>query len=385
MNRSLHYDENACRLHAVSEWLMRSHKATGYKGFSIGFDLRRGWLASYSETTGYIIPTFYRYATLYDRHEYAAVATAAARWLVSIQSADGSFPDFGGRHANPYLRPPVIFNTAQDIFGLLAAYRMTGDIAFVDAALRAGRWISRRQSSNGVWHNPGWGGVESPSYYSRVTWPLQLVATETSDDEISVAAHRGLDAIINRIRPNNSVGLWEFARGQPAFTHTIAYTIEGLLEHGLLIEDASITQRAKSIAVTTLELLEQSGVFAGAYDDKWQGHFGYICTPGNCQLALIYLRLYFLEREERYLHGAERALKPVLKAQFISSFVPKAIRGGLPGSWPPVFGKYMRWLYPNWAAKYLADSLMFRAHAKDVDTANNQSSALPDLLRLFPG
>jgi hypothetical protein len=385
MDLSNAHNDDLHRLLAVCKWLARSYRATGQRGFSIGFELRRGWLASFSETTGYIIPTCYRFAKLYHQPKYSEMASQAAHWLVSIQSPEGWFPEYTGRRNKPRLRPPVVFNTGQDLFGLLSAYRITGDSTFLESAYRAGLWIAKQQSADGLWHNPGFVAGESASYYTHVSWPMQILANEVGDIRLATCAQRGLDAIIARFRSNNTIAFWGFSPQQPAFLHTIAYTIEGLLEQGLLLgPNTKPVQIARSIALMLLGLLEKYNCLAGTYDDNWHGDFSYVCTPGNCQIALIFMRLYLLNSDERFLAGAASALNPIMSAQWNSQWVPGPVRGTIPASWPPVFGKYMRWLYPNWAAKYLADALIYRLYLQKISSGHDDYS-LPRLLEQIPG
>jgi hypothetical protein len=42
------------------------------------------------------------------------------------------------------------------------------------------------------------------------------------------------------------------------------------------------------------------------------------------------------------------------------------IRGGIKGS-HPISGDYMKWRYPNWAAKFFMDALMLEALYPQVD------------------
>ena len=54
-------------LRAAAEWLLRAQAATPDDGVAHSYDVRAGkWLASYPETTGYIIPTLYDYARHFD-------------------------------------------------------------------------------------------------------------------------------------------------------------------------------------------------------------------------------------------------------------------------------------------------------------------------------
>src|SRR5262245_39831263 len=47
-------------LAAAIDWLTRAQDMCR-GGVSYGYDLRRGWMAAYPETTGYIIPTLFDY------------------------------------------------------------------------------------------------------------------------------------------------------------------------------------------------------------------------------------------------------------------------------------------------------------------------------------
>src|SRR5262245_52474593 len=113
-------DRSVKHIEDATTWLRKSHEVVGQCGFSIGFDVRQGWLAPYAETTGYIIPTLLRLARYGGVAAVQDMAFRSAEWLLKIQRADGSFPDYRGRAGNYKERPPVVFNTAQDVFGVLA-------------------------------------------------------------------------------------------------------------------------------------------------------------------------------------------------------------------------------------------------------------------------
>src|SRR5262245_30552464 len=136
--------EHRPHLEAAIEWLARAQDATPDDGFARGYTLlwhphfrRRGWLPSYPETTGYIIPTLYQAARAFDRPDLRARAERAARWEVAIQLPSGAVR--GGVIGEP--ESPAVFNTGQVIFGWLAAYAETRDDAFAEAAAAAARWL----------------------------------------------------------------------------------------------------------------------------------------------------------------------------------------------------------------------------------------------------
>jgi len=107
--------------------------------------------------------------------------------------------------------------------------------------------------------------------------------------------------------------------------------------------------------------------------------------PGNCQLAIIFMRLYSLFDENQFLLAVDQVLAPVIERQHLSRFAPSAIKGTVPASWPPVLGKYMRWLYPNWGAKYLADAIMLRMSVENESNLRDSAKSYFNLLEKYTG
>src|SRR5699024_2364563 len=115
-------------LHAAANWLARAQDATPDDGVAAYYDMKtKRWAASYPETTGYIIPTLYRYAELSGRSEFHDRATRMAAWETAIQCADGGVRA-GTMDAGDAV--PTIFNTGQVLFGWAAAWEHTGEECF---------------------------------------------------------------------------------------------------------------------------------------------------------------------------------------------------------------------------------------------------------------
>jgi hypothetical protein len=381
--------DNEIRLHKSIQWLEKANNVTNGNGFSIGFDIRKGWRAPYSETTGYIIPTLYKYSLLYNSKLHSDLATNAADWLIKNQNNDGSINDFIGSNSKYVVRSPVVFNTGQDLFGLISAYNHTNDNKYLIAAKKAAYWIISKQNNDGTWNDgTSFGAPTFATYYTHVSWPLLIVGKKLSDNFIIESANKALKMVLDNVNSNLSINNWGFIQNQPAYTHTIAYTIEGILEQSLLNFglDSEAFNVAKNIALHTISILNRDGKFAGSYDSNWKGDYTYTCLPGNCQFAIIYLRLYFLLNEEIYLQAAIKSMQPVLKAQHTSVLCPSFIYGTVPASSPIIFGKYMRWLYPNWAAKYFSDSLMLLQML--IDSHNNSKFSrefISKIISNYPG
>src|SRR5574341_1504595 len=180
------------------EWLIRAQNATPDDGFARGYTLlwhphfrRRGWLPSYPETTGYIIPTLYQAARALGRPDLAARAERAARWEIAIQLPSGAVR--GGVMGEPESR--AVFNTGQVLFGWLAAYAETQDDAFAEAAARAARWLVSVQDADGHWRKGGSRFARSgvSLYNARTAWALAEAGARLAEPAFTAAAaHSGL-------------------------------------------------------------------------------------------------------------------------------------------------------------------------------------------------
>jgi hypothetical protein len=116
-----------------------AQKATPDDGVAHSYDVRqRAWNASYPETTGYVIPTLYDYAHLYNAPEYAEAARRMAIWESEIQMEDGGVRA-GTMSAE--IVAPTIFNTGQVLFGWAKAWLETRDERFKSSLIRASDWL----------------------------------------------------------------------------------------------------------------------------------------------------------------------------------------------------------------------------------------------------
>src|SRR5574343_1324529 len=81
---------NRTHLDAAIAWLKHAQDVTGNGGVAQTYLIRsKRWAPSYPETTGYIIPTLYRYATLAGDQDACARALRMADWEIGIQLPGG--------------------------------------------------------------------------------------------------------------------------------------------------------------------------------------------------------------------------------------------------------------------------------------------------------
>jgi hypothetical protein len=341
---------NDRHLSAAVKWLFTAQDATDGGGCASVYNLVLGWGGPYPETTGYIIPTLYDYADSTASTEARARAEKMAEWLLTVQFDDGSFP--AGDDPST-AEEPSIFNTGQIIFGLVRAYRELEDPRFREAARRAGEWLADVQNEAGYWDRYDYNDVVH-SYSARVGWALAEVAELTGADRLRAASANNLQWAAGQRRPNGWFYRCGFEADEDPFLHTTAYTIRGLLEGGVLLDEESVVRAAQASADAFLELQTQGGVLQGRHDESLQSPDFY-CLTGNAQMAIVWYRLFEETGDARYRQAADETTEFLKSHQRMDG--PLEVRGGLKGS-APVWGPYMYLRYPNWAAKFLADALL---------------------------
>ena len=141
-------------------------------------------------------------------------------------------------------------------------------------------------------------------------------------------------------------------------THTLAYTIWGVLHSGLALDRPDAVAAARRAARAVAGRVEADGWLPGMLDANWSGQARYACLTGNAQMALVWLRLDALDPEPALVRAADRVIELVGAAQSLGNPDP-GIRGGIPGS-DPIMGDYVRGGLPNWAAKFTIDALLAR-------------------------
>ncbi|HEX5352516.1 MAG TPA: hypothetical protein VFW60_00390 [Rhodanobacteraceae bacterium] len=345
-------------LQAAAEWLARAQDATGSGGVSAFYDAaKREWTGAYPETTGYIIPTFFRYAELSGNDEYRERAARMAAWESDIQLPDGGVRA-GTLDAKQIV--PTIFNTGQVLFGWLAAWQQTRDARFRDSLVRAADWLVAAQDPDGVWRR-----FASPfashalnTYNTRVAFGLAKAGRDLDEPRYIEAAVRNVEWALTQMHPNGWLENNDLEDNSKPLTHTIAYAIRGIMEVGLIASNNAFVDAATRIAKAVAQTQRRDGALPGRLDARWQPAARWTCVTGNAQMAIIWQRLAAKAGDRSCIEAAANANQFNLSVQDLT-LVDDGVYGAIPGS-HPLKGGYMRNRYPNWAAKFFMDALLLQ-------------------------
>ena len=361
LGKSFPVREPEVHLAEAMQWLCRAQDATPDGGVSRSYSLRwiprherRGWLASYPETTGYIIPTFLAYHRLTGDAAYRERAIRMARWEVDVQMDSGAVQ--GGVIDFP--PTPAIFNTGQVLFGWTAAYRETADTMFVDAAIRAANFLVQSLDEDGAWRRFGSRYARSGVniYDARTAWGLLEASIVSKNPAHRAGAIHNLDFVLTKQLRNGWFPECCLSDDKHPLLHTIAYTMEGLLEAGVILGDSRYTEAARKAADALLDRQRDDGSLAGQFDSTWAPSCTWSCLTGDAQTAIVWFRLAELTGNGRYFAAACRVNRYLSGTQDTVTN-NQGIRGGIKGS-NPIWADYGTFEFLNWAAKFFADSLL---------------------------
>ncbi len=343
-------------LNLALNWLSTAHKQSSNDGVCAWFSLLGGWSGAYPETTGYLIPTLLHYSDYFDKADYRACAQRMADWELGIQLPSGGVR--GGVGLNDY---PVVFNTGQVMFGWNAIYERTHQDNCLEASIRAGKWLRDVQDEDGAWRAHTFQN-RVHSYNVRTAWALLETAQLSQRQDLHEAGERAITWALKHAQPNGFLKHMEFYEGQTApFTHTLAYTYRGLLEAATFLPDlqeeltSRVMQAMLQLYKANRTRIKQTGFLSGQIHPDWTGNSRYVCLTGSAQIAIIFFKLAELTGNEVLREAAENLVRFVASTQITDG--PPSVRGGIAGSWP-IYGAYLPYAYPNWAAKFFVDALM---------------------------
>lgn len=362
------------RARAAVHWLLQAQAASPDDGVSLGYfpcniddDKNRvnaGWRASYPETTGYIITSLLAFAAQFDDAVAATAAMRMAMWETVVQMPSGAVQ--GGPVCPPERQTAAIFNTGMVLDGWCSAYRYSADPTLMAAARQAADFLVNDLDEQGYFKTNGaFVSVgEIKTYTCLCAWSIYRFGELAQDDVYKRVAVWIVEAALRQQRPNGWFAHNCLTHSEAPLTHTIGYTLQGILEVGALAGRSDFIEAVRRSVDAILPRMASNGYLPGRFYADWEPAGFSSCLTGSAQIAIVAYRLFELSGEASYRIQADKLLD-FLKALQLRQSDDAAVVGALAGSFP-LFGSYMRAGYPNWATKYFLDALLLQQRLEQV-------------------
>ena len=358
-------------LNSLLRWIIDAQHPDG--GIAAYYSLLTGYSQSYPEVTGYIVPTLYDFARSTRDDRAVSVAESATRWLLSLQMPTGAFP--GGLHGGlaTHESQPSVFNTGQILQGVVRAHVETNRPEILQAAVAAGDWLIKVQQPDGSWSGPAAYQNAAHTYYSMVAWALAELSDDSGDPKYAVVAERNMDWVLSHFRPSGWVDGINL-QGHPNYLHFIAYVLQGVLECGILRQRNDAIEAVAKSSWALLRKFEANKFLLGAFDADFKNGQRFTCLTGNAQISCVWLRLFEVTCDLRYLNAALK-MNEMLK-QLIPMHGGRGIAGGVSGS-HPIWGRYQLLRYISWGNKFFSDALLLEERLTRAFAGSSALEALP--------
>ena len=327
------------------KWLNKSFSHNKDFGSSAYCNVLGMWSGPYPETTGYLLPTLVKARKILNDTYWIDLAGKQLLYFERIQNNDGSFKRENGKKA-------LVFDTSQILLGLCVLSKENIFVTEKPSIEKAYLWILSRINDEGEFTDNNFVKDYNPSYYSRIIWAL-LEAEKIIGIKTDLKTIKLYDNIKSLQNPNGTFDKFAFSPDEPGYTHTLIYTIRGLWESAKLLQDSQGITKMESTVNVLDDLINRKGKLAGSYNDNWNGDYSFVCSVGNCQLALLKVLMKKRDGSADALKNIDLLLKPVLKSQRMAGLN----KGAIPSS-IPIYGKYQRFKYTNWTQKFFLDSIL---------------------------
>lgn len=346
---------------AAVAWLLRAQAATADDGVSHGYfpcHWDMGWRKSYPETTGYIIPSLFDYAQRYGVASVRDNAIAMAHWESDVQMENGAVQ--GGPVCPPAEQRAAVFNTGMVLQGWTAAWRETGEQRLFDSGRRAADFLVGDLDERGHFRSHGGFVTQAQvkTYNVLCAWALYRFGEDSDERHYKDAAVRNGEAALSEQSPNGWFDNCCLTNPEAPLTHTLGYTMQGLLELGVLSDRDDFVDGADKAAQPLMRAVGKNGYLAGRFGPDWKPAARYNCLTGAAQIAIVLYRLHELKGGTGYLDAADRLVDYLKGVQCLESNDENVV-GCIAGSYP-MLGGYMTAGYPNWATKYFLDAVMLQ-------------------------
>ena len=239
-----------------------------------------------------------------------------------------------------------------------SAYQESKSEKYLNSCIQAGDWLCQIQENDGSWKKFALMNSERV-YESYVSTVLLDLWKYTGKEKFKNAAILNLNRIVeNKISANGWLMDCDntIRHNDRPILHTIAYAIDGIIDCGLQLNEKKYIDGVKKTADVLLMKFTNKHWLGGRFSNCWEESEAFICT-GGAQMSIVWMKLYKIYQDKKYLTAAVMMNNWLCWIQSATTGLGKAVEGGLQGSFP-IYGRYEPFAFPNWATKYLLDSLM---------------------------
>ncbi|MDA7670557.1 hypothetical protein N8592_00870 [Verrucomicrobia bacterium] len=343
-------------------WFRNLQRKGGDGGIPAKFRLAdlpgRNLYPSYPETSGYILSTILA-AQEMGFGDMREMSRLIKSYLLKQQLDKGGFRGGHARMRNN--GRASIFNSGQILLGLVAYHNSNpNDETVVESIRRCVEW-GRKNVKDGKWNEEyTFGGQRA--YYARSTMGFLRGSVAVGDKEACQRFRENYVSIYESYfdDPKSLVG-WGF-KADVVPLHTIAYTLRGMLECGLVLEDESYMQEIADFCwqiIKGAKCFNIAGIPYCSYSPGLNPVAEAICPTGLAQLAIVLWKLEDLGIGEGEFENAAKSMTNVVKQTQIRGSRNILLDGAVPGSWP-VNGPYQPYDLVNWSVKFLLDCLLLK-------------------------
>jgi hypothetical protein len=368
--------ETAERARAAVNWILLAQRTTPDDGVSLGYfpceRNRAPWQPSYPETTGYIITSLLAFAERYGDATARDAALRMAQWEMGVQMSSGAVQ--GGPVCPPDEQTPAAFNTGMVLDGLCSAYGATGNPAILAAARRAAVFLVDDLGDDGYFRTNGAfvSAGEIKTYTCLCAWAIFRFGDAANAESFRLAAVRCIEAALRQQQANGWFAHNCLTRSDAPLTHTIGYTLQGVLEVGLAAGRPDFVTAVRRCVDRIIPRIDARGYLPGLFYSDWEPAGFSSCLTGSAQIAVVCYRLAEITHVDAYRAAADRLVNYLKVLQRVDPQAPE-ISGAIPGSFP-ILGEYMRAGYPNWATKYYLDALLLQDRLRATGTQAAQAT-----------
>lgn len=334
---------------AAMEWMIYATRRKAGKGIPhsrwlfIPDDM--AWKPSYPETSAYAIENFFLRNVHFPETQHT-ISFQIGDWLLEQQSADGFF------YSGLKKQKPSLFNTAQIIEGLSLLYQNQQNEKYYNSILKAHRWFISQIREDGVWQEGLYVHAWFPVYYAHALWKYLQIDLKYFDGEnlgLLTKSYVHLFDKAQRDLFSNS----GFYPNKPSLSHTLAYSLEGLLECAKILQNV---KHIHWIYDTLFEFSERSSggkKFPARFLNNTTWDASFICTTGHAQFASLFYWAYEAKNASWAFDTAEHLLQSLVDIQFMNTCA--GIRGAFPASYP-IWKPYFPFRIVNWTQKFFLDA-----------------------------